>query len=214
MCLPFPIPTSATAGTEIEITAWSQSYGYGLRPWEASHGTFHVNSFRIVSKWQRFMTGSRQQYTRTSVIMWQDRRQNADCAETFQALSQPLKKAISEILSRSSRWKFLSIQHWLPSTAILLSSSHLRLGLPGGLFPSVFPLKHIFTSSLPHTCHMPRPSHSSRYDHPNNIWWGIRSWNSLCSRFQSPLTSTQVGLNAFLSALLSQPSSYHTNCAA
>ena len=44
MCLPFPIPSAATAETEIEITAWRQSYGYGTRPWEASHRTFHVNS--------------------------------------------------------------------------------------------------------------------------------------------------------------------------
>jgi hypothetical protein len=26
--------------------------------------------------------------------------------------------------------------------------------------------------SSPHACHMPRPSHSSSYDHPNNIWRG------------------------------------------
>jgi len=25
-------------------------------------------------------------------------------------------------------------------------------------------------SPLPHTCYMPRPSHSSRFYHPNNIW--------------------------------------------
>ena len=31
----------------------------------------------------------------------------------------------------------------------------------------------ICTSPLLHTCHMPRPSHSSRFDHPNNIWWGV-----------------------------------------
>ena len=122
-------------------------------------------------------------------------------------------QAMPEILSRSSRWKFLSIQHWLPSTSISPFSSHLRLGLPGCLFPSCFPLKLIFTSSLLHTCHTPRPSHSSRFDHPNSIWWGIRSWNALRSLFQSPLTSTLVGLNAFFSALLSQPSSYYIICA-
>jgi hypothetical protein len=25
----------------------------------------------------------------------------------------------------------------------------------------------------PHTCHMPRPSLCSWFDHPNNIWWGV-----------------------------------------
>jgi hypothetical protein len=28
----------------------------------------------------------------------------------------------------------------------------------------------VCASPLPHTCYMPRPSHSSRVDHPNNIW--------------------------------------------
>jgi len=28
----------------------------------------------------------------------------------------------------------------------------------------------VYTSSLSHTCCMLRPSHSSRFDHPNNIW--------------------------------------------
>jgi len=27
----------------------------------------------------------------------------------------------------------------------------------------------VHASPLPHTCHMPRPFHSSRFDHPNNI---------------------------------------------
>jgi hypothetical protein len=29
----------------------------------------------------------------------------------------------------------------------------------------------LFTSLLPLTCYMPRPSHSSWSDYPNNIWW-------------------------------------------
>ena len=32
----------------------------------------------------------------------------------------------------------------------------------------------VYTSPLPHTCHMPRPSHSSRFDHPNNIGRGVQ----------------------------------------
>jgi hypothetical protein len=32
----------------------------------------------------------------------------------------------------------------------------------------------VHTSPLPHTCHMFRPSHSSRFDHPNNIWWSVQ----------------------------------------
>jgi len=28
---------------------------------------------------------------------------------------------------------------------------------------------------LSHTCHMPRPSHSSWFDHQNSRWWGVHS---------------------------------------
>jgi hypothetical protein len=31
----------------------------------------------------------------------------------------------------------------------------------------------MYTPFLPHTCFMPHPSHSSRFDHQNNIWWGV-----------------------------------------
>ena len=33
---------------------------------------------------------------------------------------------------------------------------------------------HICTPLLPHTCYMPRPPHSSRLDHTNNIWWAVQ----------------------------------------
>ena len=51
--------------------------------------------------------------------------------------------------------------HFLNS--ILILSSHLRLGLPNGLFPSGFPTITLCTPLPPHTRHMPRPSHSSRF---------------------------------------------------
>jgi len=31
---------------------------------------------------------------------------------------------------------------------------------------------HVYASPLPHTRYMPRPFHSSRFYHPNNIGWG------------------------------------------
>jgi len=70
--------------------------------------------------------------------------------------------------------------------SILILSSHLRLGLPSGLFPSVFPTKTVHASSLHHTCYMPRRSHSSRFDHPNNIWWRVQIIKLLIMYF-SPL---------------------------
>ena len=47
--------------------------------------------------------------------------------------------------------------------SILIVSTHLRLGLPSGLFPSGFPTKTLYTPLLTHTRHMPSTSHSSRY---------------------------------------------------
>ena len=53
---------------------------------------------------------------------------------------------------------------------------HLNIVLPSTSGSSKFPLFSMFThhnlvytSPLPHTCYMPRPSHSSRFDRPNNI---------------------------------------------
>jgi hypothetical protein len=55
---------------------------------------------------------------------------------------------------------------------------------------------------LPHTCHMPRPSHSSQFDHLDYIWWWIQvrgfvrcfvTWNVLRWGVISTLPSPQAG---------------------
>ena len=38
-------------------------------------------------------------------------------------------------------------------------------------FPHQYP---VYASPLPHTRYMPRPSHSSRFYHPNNIGWAVQ----------------------------------------
>ena len=59
--------------------------------------------------------------------------------------------------------------------------SHLRLGLPNGLFPSGFPHQNpVYASPLPHSRYMPRPSHSSWFCHPNNIGWAVHSTHVIC----------------------------------
>ena len=35
----------------------------------------------------------------------------------------------------------------------------------------------VCTSLLLHMCYIPRPSHSSWFVHPNNIWWGVQVIN-------------------------------------
>ena len=57
--------------------------------------------------------------------------------------------------------------------SVLILSSHLHLGLPGGLFSSSFPTQTLCTSllsSLHSTC-----SAHSRFYHPNNIGWGVQT---------------------------------------
>ena len=38
---------------------------------------------------------------------------------------------------------------------------------------------HVYASPLPHKCYMPRPSHSSQFNHLNNIGWGVHIINLL-----------------------------------
>ena len=73
-------------------------------------------------------------------------------------LSLSWANPIQSIYPHSTSWR-----------SILILSTHLCLGLPSGLFPSGFPTKTIRHPLLPHTRHMPSPSHSSRFYHPHNI---------------------------------------------
>ena len=75
--------------------------------------------------------------------------------------------------------------------SILILSSHLRLGLPSGLLSLRFPHQYpAYTSPLPDTRYMPRPSNSSRFYHPNNNGWGvqvIQLWTSWCRYSSAPV---------------------------
>ena len=53
--------------------------------------------------------------------------------------------------------------------SILILSTHLRLSLPSGLFPSGLPTKTLTPHLHTHTRHMPSPSHSSRFYHPHTF---------------------------------------------
>jgi hypothetical protein len=54
----------------------------------------------------------------------------------------------------------------------------LSLGFPNQI--------SVYNSPLPHTCHVPRRSHSSRFDHPNNIGWEVQI-TKLLIMLSSPL---------------------------
>jgi len=71
-----------------------------------------------------------------------------------------------------------SFQYILPHLtswrSSLISSSHLRLGLSSGVFPSDFPTKSLYTPPPPHTLYRPRPSRSSRFYPPYSILWAAQ----------------------------------------
>ena len=60
------------------------------------------------------------------------------------------------------------------------------------------------TSPLHHTRYMPRPSHSSRFYHSQNIEWAVQIITSLYSFLHSPVTSSFLGPNILLTILFSK----------
>jgi len=59
--------------------------------------------------------------------------------------------------------------------------SHLNIFLPPTPGSSKWSLSlkfphqnPVYTFPLPHTCFMPHPAHSSRFNHPNNTWWAVQ----------------------------------------
>jgi hypothetical protein len=76
--------------------------------------------------------------------------------------------------------------------SILIFSTHLRLGLPSGLFPSGFP--PICIPLSPHSCYMPYPSHPPWFDHSNYTWRRVQVMKLLIMQLlQPPVISSLFG---------------------
>ena len=62
----------------------------------------------------------------------------------------------------------------------------------------------VYTSSVPNKRYIPRPSHSSRFDHPISFGEQYRSFAPLlCSFLHFPVTSSLLGPNILLNTLFS-----------
>ena len=110
-----------------------------------------------------------------------------------------------------------SIQSILPHPTswrtILISSSHLCLGLPSGLFPPRFPTKTLYTP-LPSPIRAIWPGHLILLYFITHTILGeeYRTLSSsLCSFLHSPVTSSLLGPNILLNTLFSDTFSLHSS---
>jgi hypothetical protein len=87
--------------------------------------------------------------------------------------------------------------------SILILSSHLRLGLPSGLFPSGFPTKILYQFLFAHACYMLRPSQPPWLGHSDYTWRRVQAMKLLIIRFSLTSWQSLFGSNILLSTLFS-----------
>ena len=84
----------------------------------------------------------------------------------------PILSQISPVHAPKSHFLKIHLNIILPSMS---GSSKWSISIR---FPQTSPL---CTYHLSHTCYMPRPFHSCRFDHPSNIWRGVQIIKPLVS---------------------------------
>ena len=114
-------------------------------------------------------------------------------------LSLSWASPIQSIYSHPTSWR-----------SVLILSTHLRLRLPSGLFPSGFPTKNLYTpfsSLIRATC----PTHLILLDFITRTILGevYKSFSSsLCNFLHSPVTSSFLGPNILLNTMFSNTLSF------
>jgi hypothetical protein len=73
-----------------------------------------------------------------------------------------------------ARWIQFTISHLLSVRCFLILSSHLCLGLPGGLFSYGFPTKILYAFLIFHPCYMPCPSYPTWLYHTSIAWGNVQ----------------------------------------
>ena len=124
--------------------------------------------------------------------MWASRELVTYSTEQGPSLAANRLSAIQKSPAFYGTWWFITAytraRHlflpWARSHQSILPSNFLKIHLhiilpsmPGSskwFFSLRFPHPNpAYISALPHTCYMPRQSHSSLFYHPNNIRWGV-----------------------------------------
>jgi len=147
------------------ISSYLQTYV--LSPWSTVF-LKKLTGFQLVKKIPGFY------WTRSFITAFTRPRQ----------LSLSWVSSIQSISPHPTSWRSISIL-----------SFHLRLGLSSGLFltvPSPPKQPRIGLSSLTYVLYA-HPFHSSRFDHPNNIGWGVQIMKLLIMKF-SPIPCHPIPL--------------------